>query len=287
MRRYLFFQKPTYLFILLIAAVCSSCSTDAATSEPPSPEAAVVNPPPAEIQPVPAPSSEVPDLQREIADDRFRTSSSPIARFDFKNFSFQLPRGWQNPDGSDEITLKNGRIAPVETSVSDKMDDAAKAEAKQQRRIGASFVAAKYFDATGDGQDEAAVILKIETGGAAVPQVLYLFSWNDDGPEMIWSFRTGDRADGGLKDVRVEDGLLVVELYGQDRFILGGVETGKITGDEEQLCCPTYFTRTRYKWNGSTFLMQGKRLTYSVADPSSAPLENYGDVVNNPTKAKK
>jgi hypothetical protein len=33
--------------------------------------------------------------------------------------------------------------------------------------------------------------------------------------------------------------------------------------------------------------MQGKRFTYSVADPTAAPLENYGDIVNNPQKNKK
>ena len=69
--------------------------------------------------------------------------------------------------------------------------------------------------------------------------------------------------------------------------MLGEVETGKITGDEEQLCCPIYFTRTRYKWNGKNFLMQKKRLTYSVADLTAPPLENYGDIVNAKEKSKK
>jgi hypothetical protein len=131
------------------------------------------------------------------------------------------------------------------------------------------------------------VVLKVETGGSAVPQLVYVFTWKSDGPELIWPFRTGDRADGGLKDIRAENGELVVELYGQDRFLLGQTETGRITGDEEQLCCPTHFTRTRYKWNGNTFQMNKKRLTYSIADKHTPPLENYGDVVNNPQKSKK
>ena len=100
------------------------------------------------------------------------------------------------------------------------------------------------MDVTGDGEDEAVVILKIETGGSAIPQLVYVFTWKDGKPELIWPFRTGDRADGGLKDVRAENGQLVIELYGQDRFILGQTETGKITDDREQLCCPTYFTRS-------------------------------------------
>lgn len=149
-------------------------------------------------------------------------------------------------------------------------------------KIGLSYETTRFFDITGDGQEEAIVILKIVTAGSAIPQLVYIYTWKDDAPELIWNFRTGDRADGGLKDLRPEEGMLLVEIYGQDRFLLGEVETGKITGDEEQLCCPTHFTRTRYKWNGKNFLMQGKRMTYAVADPNAPPIENLGDIVNDP-----
>lgn len=248
---------------------------------------AIATPEPTPIPAVFNPRPKLPNLQAELTDDRNKTTTSPIGKFDFKNYTYELPRGWQNPDGTAEIKLVNGRIAPISRDVNDSMDDEAKVEAKQQRRIGMSYVATKFLDLTGDGHDEAVVVLKVETGGSAIPQLAYVFTWKEGKPELLWPFRTGDRADGGLKDVRAENGELVVELYGQDRFLLGQTETGKITGDEEQLCCPTYFTRTRYKWNGTSFLMQGKRLTYPVADPTAAPLENYGDIVNNPQKSKK
>jgi hypothetical protein len=136
------------------------------------------------------------------------------------------------------------------------MSDEMRAEAKASRRIGMSYVTTRFIDLTGDGKDEAVVILKVETAGSAIPQLVYVYEWKDGKPELIWNFRTGDRADGGLKDIRVENGVVVVELYGQDRFLLGETETSKITGDEEQLCCPLFFTRTNYKWNGRTFLLQ-------------------------------
>jgi hypothetical protein len=234
--------------------------------------------------PTPSPTPAVPNLQAELLDDRDKTTSSPLGSFDFKNFTFELPRGWQNPDGTNQFTLSNGRVAPVGGATNDEMSDEEKAQVRAQRRIGMSFVTAKFFDLTADGEDEAIVILKVETGGGAIPQIVYVFTWKDGAPELLWPFRTGDRADGGLKDVRGENGVLVVELYGQDRFLLGQTETGKITGDEEQLCCPTFFTRTTYKWNGRNFLMQGKRLTYSLANASAAPLINYGDIVNDPKK---
>ncbi|HVF46646.1 MAG TPA: hypothetical protein VNA17_03675 [Pyrinomonadaceae bacterium] len=262
--------------------VLAGCLSPVETTQTVEPPAAALPP----VLPSPVPSPAIPNLQAEILDGRFRMTTSPIGKFDFRNYSYEPPRGWQNPDGS-PILLTNGRVAPVSVDVNERMSDEEKAERKAMRRIGLSYVATKYFDVTGDGEDEALVILKIETGGTAIPQLAYLYKWKDGEPELLWVFRTGDRADGGLKDIRAENGEVVVELYGQDRFILGQVETGKITGDEEQLCCPTHFTRSHYKWNGSNFLMNKKRLTYMVADPTARPLENLGDIVNNPVSAKK
>lgn len=233
-----------------------------------------------------SPTPAIPNLQAELTDDRNKTTNSPIDSFDFKNYTYELPRGWQNPDGSTEITLINGRLNPIEGRVSDDMSDDAKAEEKSRRRIGMSFVTTKYLDVTDDGEDEAIVILRVETGGGAIPQIVHIFAWKDGEPELIWPFRTGDRADGGLKDIRSENGLVVVELFGQDRFLLGQIETGKITDDIEQLCCPTFFTRSSYKWNGKNFLMQGKRLTYSMTNRNAPPIENMGDKVNAAAAAK-
>lgn len=282
-----FIFRSIISILILGAFVCAlSCSAKVETNQNVTPPVAVV-PPTAEPQPSPSPSPEIPDLQAELLDDRNKISAHGLGNFDFKNYSYDMPRGWENPDGS-QIKLVNGRVAPVSVDVNEKMSDEEKADRKAQRRIGLSYVTTKYLDVNADGEDEAVVVLKIETGGAAIPQVVYVFAWKDGKPELIWQFRTGDRADGGLKDVRAENGMMTVELYGQDRFLLGQIETGKITGDVEQLCCPTHFSRTHYKWNGHAFLMQGKRLTFSLADPNgSPPIENLGDKVNAPQKSKK
>lgn len=240
---------------------------------------------------MPSPTPAIPNLQAELLDESNKASKSPIAKFDFKNYTYELPRGWQNPDGSTEITLKDGRVEPVDTNANTKASNKNKGKEKVKeddsaslRRIGLSHVATKFFDVTGDGEDEAVIILKIETGGSAIPQIVHIFSWKDGKPELIWPFRTGDRADGGLKNIFAEAGDLVVELYGQDRFLLGEIETGKIGDDVEQLCCPTHFTRSVYKWNGKNFLMQGKRLTYLTSDPTAKPQENLGDAAQKSKK---
>ncbi len=270
-------NRYNVLILLAIAGLFSACGSKVETA-PPTPEAKVAATPVPTPTAVPTPG--IPNLQAELLDRRDKSTTSPIGNFDFRNYTYELPRGWQNPDGSTDITLTNGHLAPIEGKVKDDMSDEDKVVAKAERRIGLSYVVTKYFDVTGDGQDEAIVVLKIETSGSAIPQIVYLFSWKGGKPELIWPFRTGDRADGGLKDLRAENGMLVVELYGQDRFVLGQTETGKIGDDREQLCCPTYFTRSFYKWNGRNFLMQGKRLTFMTADPKAEPIENMGDKVN-------
>ncbi len=232
------------------------------------------------------PASTVPDLQAELTNTRFRTSDSPIAGYDFLNHSYPLPRGWENRDGS-EAQLVNGRLDPVSLPIHEDMPDEEKIRRRAERRIGLSHVVTKYFDANGDGSDEAIVILKIETTGNAIPQIVYVYEWSDEGPKLMWHFRTGDRADGGLKSIRPDDGELVIELYGQDRFMLGEVETGKVQGDEVQICCPTHYTLSSYKWNGRHFIRQGPRLTFLTDDPSAPPIENLGDIIAEREKNKK
>lgn len=270
-------------FIMTAVAVALAACSGAQKPSEPTPIPIQTSPTPS---PSPSPTPAVPNLQAELLNNENTTTAFPIGAFDFKNYTYELPRGWQNPDGTTEITLTNGRVAPVSTQTKDSMDEEAKAVAKAQRRIGLSYVTAKYFDVTGDGEDEAVVILKVETEGSAIPQLVYVFEWKNGRPELIWPFRTGDRADGGLRNIRADNGQLVVELYGQDRFILGQTETGKITDDLEQLCCPRFFTRSTYKWNGKNFLMQGKRLTFSLADASAPPIENLGEKVNKPKPKK-
>ena len=252
------------LFAVVFLLALSACGEKAENTENLSAPAAT---PEALPTPEAAPSPKIPNLQSELLDNRNKTTQSPIGKFDFKNYTYPLPRGWQG-SGITELRIENG-AAPA---------------SQAEKQIGLSYVTTKYMDVTGDGQDEALVVLKIETAGSAIPQIVYVFTWKDDAPELIWYFRTGDRADGGLKDLRAENGELVVELYGQDRFILGETETGKITGDEEQLCCPPFFTRSVYKYNGKDFLMQKKRLTFSAEDSNAAPVENMAEKVNAPQK---
>jgi hypothetical protein len=260
------FIKAIYLLSAFLALL-SGCGSVAETAQKEADISPLVagN---AKLAPEPSPPPKIPNLQAEFLAKDEKNTNSPLADFDFKNCKYPLPRGWQDPAAA-EAVLENGL------------------RRRSDERIGLSYVTTRFGDATGDGVDEAFVVLKIETAGSAIPQIVYVFAAQDEKPELIWHFRTGDRADGGLKNIRAENGEVLVELFGQDRFILGEVETSKITGDEEQLCCPIYFSQTRYKWNGKDFLLQGKRLTFSLEDKTAGPVQNMGEIVNAKEKSKK
>ncbi len=213
-------------------------------------------------------TSKVPNLQAEILAQKNTKTDSSLGTFDFKNYTYPFPRGWHDND-SNEFTLENGK------------------RAVSKEKIGISYVTTLYGEATGDGLDEAFVILKIDTGGSAIPQMVYVFSWQNDQPELVWQFRTGDRADGGLKNIWTENNSIIIQLYGQDRYILGESETNKINGDEEQISFPKYFTKTVYKWNGSAFRMEGKRLTYKIGDENAPPVENMGEIAESQMREEK
>jgi hypothetical protein len=105
-----------------------------------------------------------------------------------------------------------------------------------------------FGDVTGDGIEEALIVLTVSIRGSAIPYYVYVYAWNGTKPKLIWSFETGDRADGGLRRVFSESGDLALELYGKNKFI-----AGNLYGGDRPACCPDSFTRSYYKWTGAVF----------------------------------
>jgi hypothetical protein len=112
-----------------------------------------------------------------------------------------------------------------------------------------------YGDVTGDELEEAMVVLPIEIHGSAIPYYVYIFTMEEERPKLIWDFETGDRADGGLRQVYSDSGQLVIELFGKDRVIGSQLYKG-----DEGLCCPSSYTQTRYKWTGRSFQQISKEV---------------------------
>lgn len=248
------------LLVLILFFAVSACSVNQAETP------AIITPPKTNDQKPPE-KPKIPKLQTEILNEENSQTDEPIGKFDFTNFTYPSPRGWQDVDGK-EFTLENGK-RPMSAE-----------------KIGMGYVTTKFFDVTGDEKDEALVILKVLTGSITIPQVVYIFEWKNEQPELLWYFRTGDRSDGGLKRVYPENGDLAVELFGPDRYIFNQMETTKIVGDEQDLCCPTHFTKTIYNFEGGNFKLQGDRWTYSFENKNAEPIKNMNDAVLEEERGK-
>ncbi len=152
-----------------------------------------------------------------------------IRSVDFRNFSYPWPKGYT----AGTFALVDGAV-PLERNPQGALTN-----------IGVSIGEIQYGDLTGDGEDEALIFMTLTTGGSAIPGLVYIYQMRKAGPVLLWEFETGDRADGGLRDIRIKKGRLVVELNSpEDSY-----------GD----CCPTKYVRTVYRWRSTAFAVESKQ----------------------------
>jgi hypothetical protein len=157
------------------------------------------------------------------------TPDSPIRSVDFENFTYPEI----NTRGT--FTFKNG---------GEPTDDDPR-----------SLVDVIYSDVTGDGKEKALVVHSQSIRGSAIPYYVYVYTMNRDKPKLLWSFYAGERGDGGLRQIYAANGELIVELYGRDRIVNSGTSSEE---DNIGVCCPKFFTCSRYEWRGGGFRLKGK-----------------------------
>jgi len=92
-----------------------------------------------------------------------------------------------------------------------------------------------YGDLTGDGRDEAVVRSLCNTGGTGQFDEGFVYGMKDGKPVLLGRIQGGDRAAGGVRCVRIEDGALEVERIGNDTGAALGIdfvdtETWKLQG---------------------------------------------------------
>ncbi|HEY0404365.1 MAG TPA: hypothetical protein VGC89_01475 [Pyrinomonadaceae bacterium] len=120
-------------------------------------------------------------------------------------------------------------------------------------RYGLTLEKTLYADVTGDGEEDAIINFREETDGSAGQNCVYVFTIENRRLKALWSFESGDRAEGGLRSVYAEDGELVLELFGKETSV-----DNLNSAEPTALCCPASFTRTRYQWREGEFQRQGE-----------------------------
>jgi hypothetical protein len=169
-----------------------------------------------------------------------------IREIDFKNFTYpKLPTG---KCSMPRVQLRDGKYGSVGNF-----------SPRVIPRDGCWAVGmgpVQYGDVTGDGQEEAIVVLYAEVGGTESSNDVFIYSIKNGRPVLLWKFWTGDRADGGLVKLFAENGKLVVDLAGKNKFIGSDyfADDGTSNGD----CCPTVITRSKYQWVRGAFRRRGR-----------------------------
>lgn len=146
--------------------------------------------------------------------------NNEIRKIDFKNFTYQ-PYCVGEENEPEDVTVKNG-----EFSEEKKVDDFVE-------RFYFNIFSVVYGDVNGDKKEDAVILSVCNTGGTGNFTEGFVYELKNGKPSLLTRIPGGDRAYGGLREARVENGLLVIES--NDVGEMGGA------------CCPEFIITTKYR----------------------------------------
>lgn len=163
------------------------------------------------------------------------SAQSEIQKIDFQNFTY-TPSCAGDPDEGE----------PTRITVNDGAYSYEKQEDGYVDRMYFNVLEVAYGDLNGDRRQEAVVLTLCNTGGTGNFSEGFIYSLTAGKPKLIATIPGGDRAHGGLRTVRVEKGLLVVES--NDAGELGGA------------CCPEFVVTTKYRLSRDRIVRSGAEI---------------------------
>ena len=183
-----------------------------------------------------------------------------IHQVDFRNFTYPLSGPLLGHDGlkwlgnpKDGYSKKNP-IHLVDGSDVSKNSNVVVDGLEYSQLSGFTMQSASFADVTGDGNEDAIVVLLYKTGGTQNTHYVYTYSFEDGKPKLLAYCHTGDRGYSGLHKVYGEHGRLVFEL----------LDPKKLQGD----CCSSGTVRTRYVWHDGRFEVVGHPERTELKEPS-------------------
>ena len=158
-----------------------------------------------------------------------------IRSVDFKNFTYSVQCISETPQ---DITVKDGEFSKEEQ------------QEGYVDRYQFNVYDIAFGDLDRDRSDEATVLTICNTGGTGNFSEGYVFSMKHGKPALVTRIPGGDRAYGGLRRTRVENGLLVVE--------------SNDVGPEGGACCPQVIVTTTYRVSGGRIAKVGKEVRREI-----------------------
>lgn len=177
--------------------------------------------------------------------DRFKNFEYPFVVSE--DWPHQLE--WQNVDEPNRVKLVGGKWRESDND-------------SDMSFSGLTLESVKLADVTGNGINDAIVVLRYDTGGTQYSHYVYIYSIRGSGPRLLAYFHSGDRAASGLYRVYADRGNLVVELFDPD----------KQQGD----CCSDGFVRKRFHWTNSGFKQVGKNEFGTPKASSRLAVDTFG-----------
>ena len=160
-------------------------------------------------------------------------AQADIHGVDFKNFTYQ-PSCTDMEEGKkpENITVKKGVFAR-EKQLEGYVD-----------RFYFEIRAVTYGDLTGDNKDEALILSNCNTGGTGQFTEGFVYTMKAGKPTLLVRVPGGDRADGGLRTLTVEGGLLVIDAN----------DASETSG----ACCPEFAIKTKNRLSGDKLVEVSK-----------------------------
>jgi hypothetical protein len=182
-----------------------------------------------------------------------------IRQVDFKNFTYPLSGPLLGHDGLKWLGnpkdgySKKKPIHLVDGSDLKKLPSAAVDGHGNPQFEGFTLQSISFADVTGDGNEDAIVVLLYQTGGTQNTHYVYIYSFESGKSNLIAYCHTGDRGYSGLYKVYSKRGQLVFEL----------LDPKRMQGD----CCSSGFVRTRYAWHDGRFEVVGRPEYAELKEP--------------------
>jgi len=178
------------------------------------------------------------------------TAQSDIHSVDFKNFTYSAHCAGDSPEN---YKVKEGEYA------FEKQEDG------YVDRLYLNVMSVAYGDLNGDKKDEAIVLTVCNTGGTGNFSEGFVYGLKAGKPALLVRIPGGDRGYGGLRETRVENGLLAVD--------------SNDAGENGAACCPEFIVTTKYKLTAGKLVRFGpetrrevvptKRVTFAKGTSSS------------------
>lgn len=155
-------------------------------------------------------------------------AQTDIHKIDFKNFTYMPSCAGEEPE---KVTVAKGEFSS-EKKVDDYVD-----------RFYFSILSVEFGDLTGDKQVEAVVLSVCNTGGTGQFTEGFIYSMKAGRPALLSRVPGGDRADGGLRSLTVENGLLIVDAND--------------ASENSGACCAEFTLKFKYRLSGDKLIEVG------------------------------